>query len=546
MKGFARVTKLSNIGGRADYISNPARQEKILAASDPVDWKPYQDYERNNQRTAVKNNEGREVIIAIPNEWAQLPPAELQARAKVLAETAAGKTTDLQWAVHWNKAHSNLHIHAIFSERQREKAPGRWDRDIYLTEDGKVARRKADRAKNPDGTDRPPVHRKGEEKGGFTAKDRRYIARSWVADMKEQLARTFADRWGVLMEQPEPLHQYHEGKGREAATIREKNRAVKLNNANYPKWRKAYPQIKPSGLKSLMVKGVKQGKVLVVTEQGGRLMQTFVTPQEWEKALADAEAARKARQTPQKAPETVKPEKSPAEPFAALLAAQKAFYREAFAVADKRKPLNPAVSNAPATLLAAAQDLKAAQDALKAASLKQFDYKGIKGLFRGKEKQAAESAYYEQVRRVQSCLDRIGKMGVSLAFDGEQISPASSTLDGNRYAIETRIRGRVTELKRLAEQEVKHARPADALKGSVERLEAARAVFTAELDKIPAEQTKAARNALDGAERGLSGGYHMADYEALLTVRTETRRRLPLAQEQEQTRTKSRSRGHDR
>lgn len=147
MKGFARVTKLSNVGGRADYISNPDRQESIVAASEPVDWKPYHDYEMANQKTAARNNEGREVVIALPNKWAALSRDELTRRAEKLAVTAAGKSTDMQWAVHWNKAHTNLHIHVIFSERQREKEPGRWDRDIYLTDEGKVARRKADRAR---------------------------------------------------------------------------------------------------------------------------------------------------------------------------------------------------------------------------------------------------------------------------------------------------------------------------------------------------------------------------------------------------------------
>lgn len=141
MKGFARVTKLSSVGGRADYISNPDRQESIVAASAPVDWKPYHDYEMANQKTDRRNNEGREVVIALPNEWAALSRGELSRRAEKLAVTAAGKDTDMQWAVHWNKAHTNLHIHVIFSERQKEKEPGRWDRDIYLTDDGKVARR---------------------------------------------------------------------------------------------------------------------------------------------------------------------------------------------------------------------------------------------------------------------------------------------------------------------------------------------------------------------------------------------------------------------
>lgn len=72
MKGFARVTKLSSVGGRADYISNPDRQESIVAASAPVDWKPYHDYEMANQKTDRRNNEGREVVIALPNEWAAL------------------------------------------------------------------------------------------------------------------------------------------------------------------------------------------------------------------------------------------------------------------------------------------------------------------------------------------------------------------------------------------------------------------------------------------------------------------------------------------
>ena len=72
MKSFARMTKLSNVGGRADYITNERKQEAILAKSEPVDWKPYQDFERANQRTHTANNEGRELVIALPNEWAKL------------------------------------------------------------------------------------------------------------------------------------------------------------------------------------------------------------------------------------------------------------------------------------------------------------------------------------------------------------------------------------------------------------------------------------------------------------------------------------------
>ena len=227
MKSFARMTKLTNIGGRADYITNEKKQEAILAKSEAVDWKPYQDFERANQRTATANNEGREMIVALPNEWASLPTKELHSRADILAQTAVGKSTDLQWAVHWNHDRTNLHLHVVFSERQKEKAEGRWDRDIYLTEDGKVARKKADRAKNPDGTDKPPVHRKGEKKGGFTAKDTTYTSKGWLHETKEKLKQTYAERWGVNIEKQDFLHQYHEGKGKEAPAIRQKNEAIK-------------------------------------------------------------------------------------------------------------------------------------------------------------------------------------------------------------------------------------------------------------------------------------------------------------------------------
>ena len=93
MQSFARVTKLPNIKGRGKYISDVRKQEEILAQSAPVDWTPYHEYEQAHQRTNTANNEGREVVVALPNEWATLPPAELSARSQRLAEVAAGKST---------------------------------------------------------------------------------------------------------------------------------------------------------------------------------------------------------------------------------------------------------------------------------------------------------------------------------------------------------------------------------------------------------------------------------------------------------------------
>jgi len=262
VKSFARVTKLPNVGGRADYITDPGRQEKILAASPGIDWKPYQEFERENKKSSAKNNEGREIMIALPNEWQHLPLHELEGNAQQLAVTATGKDSDMQWAVHLNSAGTkdsrgrvrevdNLHLHVVFSERTKEeiKAPAsmkRWDRDIYHTEGGKVAKNKAQRAKNEDGTDKPPVHRKGDlqikafsepSHDGmptplytFSAKDERYKAKSWTFHMKQRVNAEM-ERMGVAIEPPGIIKQQHEGKGLLSPAIRESNSAVRRINA---------------------------------------------------------------------------------------------------------------------------------------------------------------------------------------------------------------------------------------------------------------------------------------------------------------------------
>lgn len=261
MHGFARVTKLGNIGGRADYISNPKRQEHIVAKSESVDWKPYHEFEIANQKSATRNNEGREVVSMLPNEWADLPEPVLQERAQRVAVAIAGKSTDMQWAVHWNKVHTNLHIHVIFSERQIEKNPKRWDRDIYLTDEGKIARRKADRAKNPDGSTKPPVHKKGDLKGGFTAKDTRYTERSWVKDTKANVERVLRF-YRADLERPEPLHQYHEGKGRDSSEIHQKNLLIKQNNEVIKKLSGELPDFPMKRLKEIALGCLKENSVI--------------------------------------------------------------------------------------------------------------------------------------------------------------------------------------------------------------------------------------------------------------------------------------------
>lgn len=166
MQTFVRMTKLTNIVGRSDYISNKQRQEHIVAQSSAVNWKEYQDFERKNRKSDKANNEGRELIVALPNEWADLGEHKLTEHVNKISRAVLGEH-EYQWAVHWNKAHTNLHAHIIFSERKRQAPKNKrevWDRDIYLTNDGKIARRKADRATDKNGNVKPPVHKKANSK----------------------------------------------------------------------------------------------------------------------------------------------------------------------------------------------------------------------------------------------------------------------------------------------------------------------------------------------------------------------------------------------
>jgi len=94
-----------------------------------------------------------------------------------------------------------------------------------------VARRKADRAKDENGNIKPPVHRKGESQGAFSIKDTRYKAIDWHSTVKTKAWHELANR-GTDMKPKNLLHEYHEGKGKEAPAIRKKNDLIRKANAH--------------------------------------------------------------------------------------------------------------------------------------------------------------------------------------------------------------------------------------------------------------------------------------------------------------------------
>ena len=241
MQSFLRVTKLHNVQGRAAYIADERRQEQILVsmATDEilqVGWKTIAEFERSHRRSQEANNEAREIVIQLPNSWATLPQQLLSDLCADLSIHALGKDMPfIEFAVHWNHARTNLHMHIIFSERTLAgDTAKRYDRDIYLTQDGKVARKRTERACDANGNTLPPIHRKGElmNPEGFSAKDKSFSQRNWATAALQRVERRFLE-FGEKIEERQPwmLHEYHEGKGSASKSIAAKNAGIRAYNA---------------------------------------------------------------------------------------------------------------------------------------------------------------------------------------------------------------------------------------------------------------------------------------------------------------------------
>lgn len=246
MTSFVRMTKLNNLINRVDYI-NSKHQENIVLKSADIDWSEYVEFEKENKKSYIANNEGRELIIALPNEFAAIEPIELKKRIDLIATTATQKSSsEIQYIVLWNSRKNNLYMHVIFSERNRNlnfiNLVERWERNIYLTADGKVAKTKKDRAIDEYGN-YFIKHKKGELKAKkFTAKNKIYTSLNYSLKTKEKLEQLMIEKWNVQFDDKSFIHQYHCGKGSNEYTqaIKAKNELVCLANTKISQILKEY------------------------------------------------------------------------------------------------------------------------------------------------------------------------------------------------------------------------------------------------------------------------------------------------------------------
>lgn len=214
---YARATALPNVVGRCDYVSNPNRQENLLAVYDGAQklldgryWETLAQesqaaFEQFGQKTrTVKNSktgeleerklkccQGRESVIQLSNSLLdKMKPEKI---ARVIAWEYKKKLgLDVLVAVHYNAKKNNLHAHVIFPERQLMAKPviKVAERNLFFNAEGKRVYKKgeildADKQLLPGCR----IVKKGEvyEQRYFTAANPKFQSKRWLAHVKSNV-----------------------------------------------------------------------------------------------------------------------------------------------------------------------------------------------------------------------------------------------------------------------------------------------------------------------------------------------------------------------
>lgn len=270
---YARAKPMSNVVGRLDYITNPDRQEHLLAVGGqtaPTFWQQLSDDAQaawrssggsrtktimvkgadgeRHERTVVKRAcEGREIHVQLPKDKIlAMDDAGRQQLTETLAEWFQEKYgATCAVGLHESKTDGNVHAHILFSDRLQLQEPEIRvaDRNVFLDESG-VRRRTKKEILDADGQLRPgcSIVKKGEVLSTryFGERETLFEKKEWLRMVKADLADWINEKLQPDAERkvfdPEGpyLAQVHVGKERpkEAAKqCREYNRQVKSFNA---------------------------------------------------------------------------------------------------------------------------------------------------------------------------------------------------------------------------------------------------------------------------------------------------------------------------
>ena len=270
---FIRQSKLSDVEGRIDYISNPKRQEYLYATyqtegAAPEFWK---NLARENQLdfkasgSAGKCIEGREFIIALPESFVQYRAEDV---VRLFTETFHRKYgVECSAALHHNKTKTNYHIHLVFSERKMLEQPEVKiaTRNMFYDEQGKHRRTKKE-VLDEQGNLRAgcSIITKGEvyESHIFTKKEEWFKNKSFTREVKELFTDTI-NRY--VKEESEKLSVFQQG-GVYLATKKigknnPKAEEIKADNEARQEWNRTVDVALAEGITNEMVMEIKRKEI---------------------------------------------------------------------------------------------------------------------------------------------------------------------------------------------------------------------------------------------------------------------------------------------
>lgn len=233
MNIMVTTTPLPNVGGRVDYISNPARQENLQAVYSEVDTDFWRGLSEHCQKSAAaaghkKAREAREFMMPLANDlFDMFVPYTL---ARVISQEVKEYTgTENTVAIHWNKTKTNYHCHIIVAENEAVEEVKRGavlTRNTYYAADGK--RSTKSKCIDADGELLPGCrfYPKGscvEQQLQFGAKKKSLATKGFLQQFKQRMA----DLQNELLQEKRfetfdsslYLRQQHIGKGRPAEQV---------------------------------------------------------------------------------------------------------------------------------------------------------------------------------------------------------------------------------------------------------------------------------------------------------------------------------------
>ena len=284
---FIRQNKLSDVTGRIDYISNPKRQEHLYATyqTEGATKEFWKNLARENQldfkasRTSGKCIEGREFIIALPESFVEYKADDV---VRLFTDSFHKRYgVECSAALHHNKKMTNYHIHLVFSERKMLEHPEVKiaTRNMFYDEQGKHRRTKKE-VLDEQGNLRAgcSIIPKGEvyESHIFTKKDEWFKNKAFTKEVKELFTDTI-NRY--VKEDSEKLSVFQQG-GVYLATKKigknnPKAEKIKADNAARQEWNRTVDVALAEGIAKEMVMEIKRkeiaDKVALSVARNGRL-----------------------------------------------------------------------------------------------------------------------------------------------------------------------------------------------------------------------------------------------------------------------------------